>query len=91
MFTIDAIQETKIKVKGRIKITISYVADVEDNSQPVNSAHFTIPFKSLITGLPVDACVSLDPVVILEHAQYHLIDSRTIKKAIVFLIGVRES
>ncbi|MBM7556619.1 Ig-like domain-containing protein [Halanaerobacter jeridensis] len=91
LFTIDAIQETKIKVKGRIKITISYVADVEDNSQPVNSAHFTIPFKSLITGLPVDACVSLDPVVILEHVQHHLIDSRTIKKAIVFLIGVRES
>jgi len=91
LFPIEAVQETKIKVKGKVKITISYVADVEDDSQPVNSAHFTIPFKSLINDLPLDACIYLEPVVILEHVQHHVIDSRTIKKAIVFLIGVRES
>ncbi|GAB6139124.1 Ig-like domain-containing protein [Halanaerobaculum tunisiense] len=89
VFPFETFAELKVKVRGRVKIEISYVADVADDSQPVHSAHFTIPFSSLIKGINLGACISLYPVVILEHVQYHQIDARTIKKAIVFLVGVR--
>jgi len=77
----------KVIIEGEAKITIKYVALVEE--QQVHGAHFYIPFSSLIMwpggpapGTPL--CVG----VLEEHVQIHRLDNEHLSKVIVIQLDV---
>lgn len=77
----------KVIVEGLARITVKYVADVED--QQVHGAHFEETFSRLIEwpggpspGTPI--CVEITE----EHVQIHMIDDRHLSKVIVIQLDI---
>ncbi|ADL13022.1 DUF3794 domain-containing protein [Acetohalobium arabaticum] len=85
----DTVDGTKIIVGGFVKIGITYVADNEQQTE--HFAHFRVPFSATLVcpEIPLDA--KLEPIIVIEHEQHHIIDERTISKDIVMLVGVIEN
>lgn len=89
------VQGKKLIIAGTLTLGIEYSAAVP--SQEVHFAHFTIPFKAIITQRPCPGAFRglIDPAFILsnwniricvEHEQYHIINPREISKVLVVLI-----
>ena len=77
----------KVILEGIAKITIKYVAAVED--QQVHGAHFDVPFSKLLIwpgGPAPSSPLCID--VLEEHVQFHMLDERHISKLIVIQVNV---
>ncbi|WP_418792498.1 Ig-like domain-containing protein [Phosphitispora sp. TUW77] len=83
----NTIDGTKVTVTGFVEIGITYSTT---GSQAEHFAHFNVPFHAMVLfpGLPLNAKV--EPVIIVEHKQWHLLDPRTIKKDIVLFVGIKQ-
>ncbi len=84
----QSIDGTKFIVSGSVDIGVTYVANVSDQTE--HFAEFEVPFFAVMVcpNLSVDAKV--EPVILIEHVQWHIINPRTIRKFIVLFVGLRE-
>lgn len=88
----------KVIVAGTLTLGFEYSALVP--TQEVHFAHFDIPFKALIAGRPCNVNRGLLPSdfdicdyeihICVEHAQYHVVDPRTLRKVLVVLVWLKE-
>ena len=85
---INTIDGTKIIVSGFIEMQVTYSADNEQQTE--HFAHFRKPFTATMVCPEISLRAKVEPVIIIEHIQYHIINSRKIKKTIVLLVGVKE-
>ena len=83
----NTIEGTKIVVSGFLDIDLTYVADVPEQTE--NYANFRVHFSATMVCPEIFVDQILEAVVITEDIQKSIIDSRTISKNIVLLVGVR--
>ncbi|WBW96627.1 Ig-like domain-containing protein [Oceanirhabdus sp. W0125-5] len=84
---ISTIAGNKFIISGSVDMHLTYVAD--EPEQSVHFAHFTKPFSTNVVCPNIPLGTTVEPVIIIEHVQWHKVDERKVSKYIALFIGIK--